>query len=95
MLTGFDTMSMVNIMEKSQVDPSWKWLSRGGRVKGIGGQLHSIEGIVEVPAHAMTYLGERTKMMVSVIKQIPHGIVLAFAMLNSHNFSKLTVFKML
>lgn len=73
-LTGFDTMSMVNIMEKSQVDPSWKWLSRGGRVKGIGGQLHSIEGIVEVPAHAMTYLGERKKMIVSVIKQIPHGV---------------------
>jgi hypothetical protein len=73
-LTGFDTMSMVNIMEKSQVDPSWKWLSRGGRVKGIGGQLHSIEGIVEVPAHAMTYLGERKRMTVSVIKQIPHGV---------------------
>jgi hypothetical protein len=58
MVTGWDTMSTVNVIVQDRVLSSWKWISKGGWVTGVGGKRHQVLGTVEVPSQKMTYMGE-------------------------------------
>ena len=58
MVTRWDTMSTVNVIVQEKVLSSWRWLSKGGWVTGVGDKQHKVLGTMEVPSHKMIYLGE-------------------------------------
>jgi len=74
MVTGWDTMSTVNVIVQDRVLSSWKWISKGGWVTGVGGKRHQVLGTVEVPSQKMTYMGEAKPLVASVVPGLPHNV---------------------
>ena len=69
-------MSTVNVIVQDKVLSSWRWLSKGGWVTGVGGKRHKVLGTVEVPSHKMIYLGEARPLIASVVPGLPHNVEL-------------------